>query len=72
MTSNLDFPQVYNRKKAPHKWVRTNHTVTDNKKRGVCPVMIYFASVSGITETVFLLPKPRLNFTIPAIFANSV
>ena len=32
----------------------------------------YFASDSGITETVFLSPKPRLNVTMPAIFANSV
>ena len=42
-----------------------------NKKRGECPVF-YFASSAGITETVFLSPRPRLNFTMPAIFANNV
>ena len=47
----------------------TSHPVT--KKTGHRPVF-YFASSSGMTETVFRSPRPRLNFTMPAIFANNV
>ena len=39
------------------------------KKR---PIGRFFYLSSGITETVFRSFKPRLNLTIPAIFANIV
>ena len=49
----------------------TNQT-PQMKKPPDWAVFNYFASSSGTTETVLRSPKPRLNFTMPAIFANSV
>ena len=55
-------PSQRENKKTPTKKVGGNNKIN----------LHYFDSVSGTTETVFLSPLPRLNVTIPAIFANSV